>query len=241
MQEPSSQEQEWIDESIAFANRNKKGIAKEITDKTIYLPEKDPVSVFMAGSPGAGKTETSIALLNYFANEHGTKILRIDADELRTRFPIYTGTNSHLVQAGVSILVEKTHDLALKQKQSFILDGTLTNFNKAKLNIERSIKKGRNVQILYVYSMPQQAWDFVQKREVVEGRKILPETFAEQYFKARDVVNRLKKHFEKAISVDLLVKNFDPDNNYYKDNIDSIDNHLPEKYDRTEINRIVGL
>ena len=72
----------------------------------------------------------------------------------------------------MSILVEKINDLALKQKQSFILDGTLSNFDKAKTNIEPSLKKRRPIQILYVYQKPQLAWDFVQKREKVEGRRI---------------------------------------------------------------------
>ena len=51
-------------EALAFAKAHKKAIAKRITDKTIYLPEAEPVSVFMAGSPGAGKTEASIELLD---------------------------------------------------------------------------------------------------------------------------------------------------------------------------------
>ncbi|MGU9958140.1 MAG: zeta toxin family protein [Arenicellales bacterium WSBS_2016_MAG_OTU3] len=54
-------------------------------------------------------------------------------------------------------------------------------------------KKGRTVQILYVYQEPILAWNFVQSREAVEGRRILPEHFIKQYFAARDVVNKLKK------------------------------------------------
>ncbi len=54
-------------------------------------------------------------------------------------------------------------------------------------------KRGRTVQILYVYQEPILAWNFVQRREAVEGRGILPEHFIKQYFAARDVVNTLKK------------------------------------------------
>lgn len=65
----------------------------------------------MAGSPGAGKTEASKALLEEFV-EKGRKVLRIDPDDLRSEFEHYSGNNSWLFQPAVSILVEKIHDLA---------------------------------------------------------------------------------------------------------------------------------
>ena len=45
------------DDAEKFARENKKRIAKALTDKSIFPRESDPVSVFMAGAPGAGKTE----------------------------------------------------------------------------------------------------------------------------------------------------------------------------------------
>jgi len=76
-----------------FARANKKAIAKRFTDVARFTPEDEPVSVFMAGSPGAGKTEASIELL-VMVEESGVEILRIDPDELRYEFPDYTGNNS---------------------------------------------------------------------------------------------------------------------------------------------------
>lgn len=223
--------------ALNFARKNKKRIAKEIADTSIYPREEFPVSVFMAGSPGAGKTEIAKAIISSLAN-NGDKVLRIDADELRVKFDAYNGSNSHLFQAATSILVEKLHDIALDRKQSFILDGTLTNYAKAKHNILRSIGKKRPVAILYVYQEPKQAWEFVQAREAVEGRRIQPETFVDQYFAAREVVNALKQEFGDSISVDLMIKDIDGTNRGYKANVDAIDNHLPEKYDRAAIMKI---
>ena len=128
-------------QAICFARENKRRIAERYTDPLKFLPDQKPVSVFMAGSPGAGKTEASKALLEELENvERSRKILRIDPDDLRLEFEHYTGSNSWLFQPAVSILVEKIHDLALKQQQSFILDGTLLNDNKAEENIARSLK-----------------------------------------------------------------------------------------------------
>lgn len=232
----SKEEQAIEEKAKAFAKANKKNIARKFTDKSIYKPEDNPVSVFMAGSPGAGKTETSIELIGLISTPE-YPVMRIDSDELRTEFPGYTGDNSYLFQKGVSILVEKIHDLALKQKQSFLLDGTLSNFEKAKENIKRSLAKGRLIQILYVYQDPYLAWEFVQAREMEEGRKILPEHFIDQYFAARENVNRLKERFGKQIRIDLLLKNIDNSHRAYEANISQIDNHIPEKYTSESLER----
>ena len=235
----SSEEEKIKNDAIAFARKHKKEIAHKLTSTDVFQQEDDPVSVFMAGSPGAGKTEASIALLESKRME-GTNVLRIDADELREEFPDYTGGNSWLFQAAASILVDKIHDFALKQKQSFLLDGTLSKYDIAEKNIERSLKKKRFVQILYVYQSPQAAWEFVLAREAKEGRRILPEHFIEQYFAARKVVNALKSKFGKALSLDLLLKENDGTDRLYKAGVDQIDYHIPEKYTETDILNIIS-
>lgn len=236
----TDEEEKIRQKAINYSKKNKKAIAGRWTDKSLFLPEEDPVSVFMAGSPGAGKTEASISLIDRLSEGH-SKVLRIDPDELRCEFEDYTGDNSWLFQGAVSLLVEKIHDLALKQKQSFLLDGTLSNYNIAEKNIKRSLKKGRVVQILYVYQKPHLAWDFVKARELEEGRRIEPEHFIKQYFAARGVVNRLKIKFEGRVRVDLLLKNNDNSHRAYKANIDQIDYHVPEIYTRSDIETMIGM
>ena len=197
MEKLTALEDKLISEALSFARKNKKEIAKELTTKDIYPAEDEPVSLFMAGSPGAGKTEASKNLIAEITTDN-QKILRIDSDELRARFDAYDGRNSHLFQGAVSILVDCILDFAFKNKQSFVLDGTLSNIVIARKNIERSLKKKRNryVQILYVYQNPIKAWEFVQARERLEGRKILKNDFIKQYFAAREVVNSLKGEFQ---------------------------------------------
>jgi predicted ABC-type ATPase len=240
--EPATQamtpaEQEISDRAIISARSNKKAIAKRLTDRTIYPPEEAPVSVFMAGSPGAGKTEASIALVNLFAD---TKILRIDPDELRNEFSEYSGGNSWLFQRGVSILVEKVHDFAIDQRQSFLLDGTFSSIDVARRNVERSLKKGRFVQILYVYQNPFLAWGFVKAREEAEGRRIRKEHFIDQYFAARDVVNSLKLEYSGDVHVDLLLKHIDNSGRLYKAGVDKIDYHIPEQHTRADLEAKLG-
>src|SRR5271166_5222712 len=226
-------------QAVAFAKANKKTIARELTDTALYPGEPNPVAVFMAGSPGAGKTEASKALVAELEAGSDKKILRIDPDDLRCRFPSYTGNNSYLFQGAVSILVDKVLDYAHDNKQSFILDGTLAIREHARRNIKRFVDKGRKVQILYFYLDPIQAWMFVQARELEEGRNIPVHQFIAQYFAARDVVNALKIEFGTHLMVDLLIKPNDSGQRLYKAGIDKIDYHVPEKYDRVGLEKLL--
>ncbi len=237
--EITSEEAATRDRAKIFARKNGKNVSVELTDVENYPSDPNPVSVFMAGSPGAGKTEASKALLEN-VEKKGTRTVRIDPDELRERFEEYSGDNAWLFQPATSILVDKIHDRVLKNEQNFLLDGTLSNYDIAKKNIERSLKRGRFVQILYVYQDPSMAWEFVKAREELDGRRILPEHFIEQYFAARKVVNQLKEDFDKDIVVTLLLKNLDGSDKVYKANVDKIDNHIPEKYSEKDLLELIS-
>lgn len=218
-----------------YARSNKNRIAKEIISK--YPIEANPISVFMAGSPGAGKTEASKNLIKELTGvEEST--LRIDPDELRQFFVQYTGKNSSLFQGATSILAEKIHDLAIKKNISFVFDTTFSKIDKAKLNVERSLDHKRLVQVIYVYQDPIQAWGFVKARELKDGRHIPKESFIEEYFKARTVVNQIKKEFSE-VTLYLLVKNIDGTVQDYKENIDNIDNHVKESYTNDTLNNML--
>ena len=104
-------------EAEEFARAHKKEIARELTDVNRFPPDTIPVSVFMAGSPGAGKTESSLRLIERLSGD-GHSVLRIDSDDLRSRFPSYTGKNSSLFQSATSIIADKMQDLAIEQSQN---------------------------------------------------------------------------------------------------------------------------
>lgn len=218
-----------------YARLNKNRIAKEII--ALYGSELNPVSVFMAGSPGAGKTEASKNLIKELTRKEEST-LRIDPDDLRTVFQDYNGKNSNLFQGAASILVEKIHDLALNKKISFILDSTFSKISKAKLNIQRSLDHKRLVQVIYVYQDPIQAWNFVKARELKDGRHVPKESFIEEYFNARIVVNQVKKDFPN-IKLYLLVKNIDGTTQNYKENVDNIDNYIKENYTSSILNNML--
>ncbi|WP_423905833.1 zeta toxin family protein [Candidatus Spongiihabitans sp.] len=221
-------EKEISDKALQYAKENHKTIVAQITEG--FHLETNPVSIFMAGSPGAGKTETSMRLLKNIDN-----MLRIDADELRNHFHDYKKSNSHLFQKAATKLVHEIHNSALKNRISFLLDGTFANENIARENIKRSLNKNRDVFILFVYQSPMTAWNFVQQREIVEGRRIRSEDFAKKFYASREVVNKIKAEFGNRVIVALLCKNIDGTNKFYKKSVERIDDHIPEKYSEEQI------
>ncbi|GAC19627.1 zeta toxin family protein [Paraglaciecola arctica] len=234
----STEEQAISARAVRFAKKNRTSICRRLTDSTIYLPEESPVSVFMSGSPGAGKTESSKELVASISDDE-TPVLRLDPDDLREEFEEYNGSNSYLFQRGIVTLVERSLDYIFKNNQSFILDGTLASYHVAEKNIQRSLDKGRDVLIIFVYQHPKLAWEFVKAREKVEGRKILPEHFVEQFIGSQNVIQALKDKFGKKIKVDLLIKYNDGTTRAYHSNVSSLKPYIKPSYTVEEISEIV--
>lgn len=229
--------------AVAFAKENKKQIAKRLTDPNIYQPDDWPVSVFMAGSPGAGKTEFSKNIISILAKNSDHRVIRIDGDDIRSMLPGYTGNNSYLFQGAVSVIVEKIHDCVLSQKQNFVFDGTFSKYEKAVNNIKRSLNKGRRVIIFYVYQNPETAWRFTQKREKAEGRNIPKESFIEQFFGAQDTVSRIRKEFGAGVTIFLVKKDFEQNTVEavieIKPNSPLIDEYIKTRYTKTDLEHIL--
>lgn len=184
------------EEAKQYVKDHKKKIIEEIVSSSGCLRTSKPGTVFMAGSAGAGKTEFSKNLLR----DAELKFVRIDADEVRNMLPQYTGKNSHVVQSACSLAVEKIYDYVLDKKYNALMDSTLSSIKVAVKNIDRSIAKERPVVIFYLYQDPLIDWDFTQKREKLEGRKISKDVFIETFIGSYKTVNELFARYRGRIS-----------------------------------------
>ena len=54
-----SAEQLEADDAYAYIKAHERELIEKFTSPKFYFPDAQAVSLFMAGSPGAGKTETS--------------------------------------------------------------------------------------------------------------------------------------------------------------------------------------
>ncbi len=214
-----------------YIKEHKRELCKKFANLEEYPSVENPSAYFMAGSPGAGKTEFSKSFIKELTEKEAKrKIVRIDADEVRDFIPFYDKTNAYRVQGAAALGVEKLLDCVLGNKQDFVLDATFADYEKARTNILRCINKKRKVGIVYLYQDPIVAWEFTQKREALEGRKIPLEMFIKAFFEAYENVNKIKKEFGNQVELWLIVKNLEQgiEKTYF--NIDNVDSYIKIDY-----------
>ncbi|WP_341472813.1 zeta toxin family protein [Periweissella cryptocerci] len=195
--------------------------------------QDDHAAVFMAGTPGAGKTEVATALSELYVN-----IIRIDADEFRAEFPGYTGDNSDEFQRGASWLVEFSYTKVIERKLSFILDGTFA-FSRALTNVERAIHHNFQPTIYFVYQDPIIAWQFTKERERTEGRYIPKDVFIEAYFKSRENIALVKAKLGDSVDLHIVIKDYQNRISEIISDANDVETVLQKKYTKEELEELL--
>lgn len=211
-----------------WVKKNKKYLIEKFANLIDFPPVKNPFTIFMAGCPGAGKTEFSKSFIKSY--DPSTKIVRIDADEIRDLIPQYKEGNAYRVQGAAAIGVEKIFDYVQEHKQNVILDGTFSDYNIAVDDVKRALGRDRKVGIMYIYQEPEIAWEFTKKREKIEGRHVDKKMFISSFFNSKETVNRIKKEFGKDIELNLAIKNYENGLEKTQFKIDSLDSYINMKY-----------
>lgn len=231
---------ELAESAKKFIKENKKLLISKFADVKVFSPVEKPLSIFMAGSPGAGKTEFSKFYIEEIKKTDKTiSIVRIDADEIRDLIPHYKGNNSDVVQGAAAIGVEKLYDSVLRNKQNVIIDGTFANFKVALSNVKRSIEKGRRVMIFYIFQDPLIAWSFVKKREALEGRIVPKFAFIDAFFAAKENALKIKEEFGNKVVLGMLIKDFTGNERRFFPDIENIDNYLHLNYNKERLELIL--
>ncbi len=202
-----------------------------------FITSKKPLKMalfafFMAGSPGAGKTEFARRyvpvkiegadrdLVKIFEKQGvslddvSQLLIHIDVDEVREFLPQYQKTdiaigqkgNAHVIQKAANKGLDILRNHCLKQGISFLHDGTFSNYETLKKLIKTSLAGGRSVQIYYIYLDPLVAWEFTKAREYLEGRNIVKEKFIDQFFSSRENVDKIKEIFGEKVQLQCILK-----------------------------------
>ncbi len=150
MGENTEEEKKLQDEACNYILSHKDELIQE------FILSKRPLplgwtTIFMAGSPGAGKTEFSKRyqpalnknddfIVEFLKSENLTPqdidclFIRIDVDEIRSFIPQYQKTdpisgtkgNSHVIQKAANKGLDILRDYCLKNEISFLHDGTFS-------------------------------------------------------------------------------------------------------------------
>lgn len=212
---------------------NRKKLIARFCDLKTHPRTKRPITIFMAGTPGAGKTEFSISLLKKF---DGT-FVRIDADDIRELMrPIgYNGANAELFQDATNKAVNILFDYAnRKAGQNVLLDGTFS-YGNWRENVERSIAHGRRIEIYYIYQDPIVAWDYVKERERRHGRVVPFKAFAKSYELSVVNVQRAIKDFGEYLTVHFAKHDYTKTVESIEVDVSDIEKLLPEQYNKEEL------
>lgn len=221
------------DEALDYIRKHKADLCEQFANDSICPSQDEPFSLFMAGSPGAGKTEFSKTWLK----DSGFAAVRIDVDEIRDFLPMYDHKDANSVHAAACVGMERLYDYVLKKNKSVIMDATFTPYNKVEQNVERSLSRGRHVEIIYIFQEPLLAWEYTQKREALEGRIVPKEVFVDALFEARENVKKIKRKYPKIV-VTFVYNDFSTGivKSYF--NINEIDKRTEIPYSKEEL---VGL
>jgi predicted kinase len=129
-------------------------------------PEKSNYAIFMAGIPGAGKTEFTE---NTIRESPG--LISIEHDQLVEYIDGYTPESYYNYRKAGSVLATRIFDECLRNGYPFVFDGTLSHENGIK-NINKCLKQGYDVLVIYIVQDTKMAWELTRARELVKRRAI---------------------------------------------------------------------
>ena len=220
-----------MDQNLEYAqNRLEEFISELIHDS---VPTEEPDAVFMAGSPGAGKTEVALGLSENYDNH-----ILIDADAFRIQFPGYDGSNSSQFQKASAWLVDQSFKFVVDKGYSFILDATFAVLSAEK-NIIRTLKNGYRVTLFYVYQEPLVAWNFTKERELVEGRVVPKDTFINAFFQARKNIEKVKERHPE-VTLHIIIKDYQNNISEVHFDAENIRLVLPQKYTEQQLEELLN-
>ena len=219
-----------------WARKNKKLFANRVVTAAGVQPHDEPAAFFMAGLPGAGKTEFTESLIS----DLKLKAVRIDMDEIATQIDGYQPQEAHAFREAATDVLNAVFDRATHRRVDFIMDGTFRS-SKAINNLRRCAEKGYHIKLFYVHQEPLPAWEFTVTREKVEKRHIDKAGFIDSYFEIFDNLKAIEENNIPNLTLDFVVKDKTNKIGRWHENIQisEIDELIGEHYNRGYLERIL--
>jgi len=175
----------------------------ELKKDLICVENSNPIAILMGGSPASGK---STFLKKYAPYLLKTEILKIDADDIRSKLPEYEGynaTQTHLETKDIVNTLLSDRNIGIPCRFDVIYDGTMNN-TKSYLPLINLLKSlGYKVFIVYIDKVPK---DVVVKRSIERykksGRFVPLEVIDDFFEKGTEALEKLKSQVDGYMIVD---------------------------------------
>ncbi len=187
-----------------WAKDNRKRLCKEFFWSR-NVPSGQKVALFMAWSPGAGKTEFIKRLLS---DNQESWYYVLDLDEIRWWMPGYNGRNAEKYTKWAIKILEMLFDECVHYEYPFILDGTFTSTGTIDRNIERLIRKNYEVDVFYIHLLPELAWLYTLCRWKEEWRLIPVNRFIHDYYVAPENVCLFAEKYPEKMKIFIVNRTY---------------------------------
>jgi predicted ABC-type ATPase len=180
-----------------------KQIIYNIKKDLVCVQNDNPIAILMGGSPASGKSTFLKRYRPYLLEE---EILKVDADEIRSKLPEYEGynaTQTHLETKDIVNLLLSDRNIGIPCKFDLIYDGTM-NSTKSYLPLIDLLKSlGYKIFVVYMDKVPK---DVVVNRALQRYKKsgrFVPLEVIEDFFeKGKTALNEVKQKVDGYMVID---------------------------------------
>lgn len=215
------------------ANKSKKQLVAQIVKDVKPAPDNEPLAIYAAGIPGAGKTEFLDRLFADTAN-----IVRIDMDEIVKMFDEYTPEGYYKFRGAANIIVDEAVIYCRKHPLDFVLDGTFGS-SRAIDNIRSSLKRHK-VIVYYVWKEPSLAWQHTKDPQLITKRGVNKSGFIDACINVPKNLQSVRQKFNDKISIAAIKKDLKSDNFQMTRDGAEIDKLLEVRYTRNNLEMIIS-
>ncbi len=178
-------------------------IIDEFKDDLICVESDEPIAILMGGSPASGKSTFLRKYAPYLLSE---ELLRIDADEVRSKLPEYEGWNAsqtHLETKDIVNTLLSDRTIGLPCEFDLIYDGTMNNTKSYLPLIDLLRTLNYKIFVVYIDNVPK---DVIVKRALdrykKSGRFVPLEVIDDFFDKGKSALNEIKEKVDGYMIVD---------------------------------------
>ena len=180
-----------------------KKIINDVKSGLRCIEHEQPIAILMGGSPASGKSTFLKKSAPYLLKD---EILKIDADDIRSKLPEYQGWNAPITHRETQDIVRvllSDRVIGLPCKTDIIYDGTMTSVEKYEKLIKLLKSLGYKIFIVFIDNVPKEEIKRRALNRYKESGRFVPMEVIDSFFKqGKSSLNRIKDDVDGYMVVD---------------------------------------